>query len=332
MTTLTAPSYLNTALRLAASYDILSAFLLALIMSLGDDEADAMPEASLDSLVPLDQLDKLRSELSEAFSLTLEYFRDRWDASVAGSAGLHLSTQAPEDTSSSSGPLLLAWDNPTVSPAKDPIILAGLRAVALWLREDDNETLREQSVGILDMLLALYKLSAEDQSVDFRSPVLTALSGMLPSLDVAVQDFLDQDGWTILADDLSQILHCTSPAMRTQDLVRVLLAVVDSEAVTRSREAWLQLISSAANTSVPPAGKTVVASNALEDIVNVYQLAVAIYLKAPKRLQRLFRSEVEQLRLKATSIYERAVVTLPMDSAIIQGAEDVIASLATLPE
>jgi hypothetical protein len=175
-------------------------------------------------------------------------------------------------------------------------------------------------------------LSIEDQLVDFRSPVLTALSGTLPSSDVAVQDFLDQGGWAILADDLDQTLHRTIPALHTQDLVRVLLAVVDSDAVTRSREAWLRLITSAVNTTVPPVGKSLVASDNLEDIVVVYQLAVAIYLKAPKRLQRLFRSEVEQLRLKATSIYDTAVGTLPKDSAIVQGTEDIVASLATLPE
>jgi hypothetical protein len=330
MSTLTAPSYSSTALRLAASYDIVGMFLYILLQTLGEDEEE-VPGSSFEALIPPDLLLKLRSDLSETFSLTLEYMRDRWDASIAGTADLHSSAQGPQ-ASSATGPLLLTWDNPAVPPTKDPIILAGLRAIALWLREDDNEMLRKQALGVLDMLLALYKLSSEGQEVDFRSPVLTALTGVLPSSDIAVDDFLEQDGWAVLANDLNRHLSNTSPHVHAQDLVRALLAVVESEAVTQSRENWMQLISSAAEATVPALRSDLKDLTALEDIISVYQLAIAIYLKAPKRLQRLFKSDMEQIRWKATSIYAEAAGAISLDSPVVQDAEDVLAGLATLPE
>jgi Neurochondrin len=329
MATLSASSYSSTAIRLAASYDIVGLFLYILLRNLGEDD-DGSLGSPFEALIPPDLLLKLRSDLSETFSLTLEYMRDRWDASIAGTAGLHPSAQAPEP-SAATGPLPLTWDNPSVPPTKDPIILAGLRATALWLREDDNEMLRKQALGVLDMLLALYKLSSECQEVDFRPAVLTALAGVLPSSDTAVDDFLEQGGWAVLANDLDRLLTNTSPNVHTQDLVRALLAVVESEAVTQSRESWMQLISSAAETTVLALRPDLNGLAALEDIISVYQLAIAIYLKAPRRLQRLFKPNMEQMRSKATSIYEQAMGAVSLDSPVLQGTEDVLASLATLP-
>jgi hypothetical protein len=305
-------------------------FLYALLQSLGEDDNESLG-SSFEALVPPDLLLKIRSDLSETFSLTLEYMRDRWDASIAGTAGLHPSAQIPE-ASSATGPLPLTWDNPAVPPTKDPIILAGLRVVALWLREDDNEMLKQQALGILDMLLALYKLSFEGEDVDFRPAILTALIGVLPSSDTAVDDFLEQGGWAVLANDLNRQLTNTSPNLHAQDLVRALLAVVESEAVAQSREHWMQLISSAAETTIPTLRPDLNDLAVLEDIISIYQLAIAIYLKAPRRLQRLFKSSMEQMRSKATSIYEQVAGVLSLDSPVLQGVEDVLASLANLPE
>jgi hypothetical protein len=53
--------------------------------------------------------------------------------------------------------------------------LLQVRALGLWLREDDNQSLRKEAVGIIDVLLSLYVSTASD---DVRSPIIVALQGI----------------------------------------------------------------------------------------------------------------------------------------------------------
>lgn len=162
--------YLATSERLGKAYDIVSAFVGFLIQSLDlmsiDDNISNHP-ASVGPM-PVDLLLKLRTNISETMSLTVEYLRDRYDSSTAGAAGLHPAARSSIDRSS---PLAIAWDTSNGMFA-DPLTLSQLRTLSLWLRDEENDALRREAAGVMDALLALYQHRGEQ---DFRYPVLVAL-------------------------------------------------------------------------------------------------------------------------------------------------------------
>jgi hypothetical protein len=103
---------------------------------------------------------------------------------------------------------MLTWDNPIIAPEQDPIILSGLRALSLWVREDDNSQLNKQTMGMADMLAALYESSVkEDAKTDFRHPILVLLEGLLPNSDEAVRPFRANITYTIEVSDVSGAFH-----------------------------------------------------------------------------------------------------------------------------
>jgi hypothetical protein len=325
METLASPSYSNTALRLAASYDITSSFILYLLQNLGEN-TDYTEESQFKTILPPDLLLKLRRDFSETFSLTLEFFRDRWEATVTGASGLDVSARVDPNA-----PLTLTWDNPFLPPSEDPIILAGLRALSIWLREDDNPQLHEQAVGIMDMLVPLYSRSTpSDAKIDFRHAILTALSGIFPASQDAVQTFLDEKGWKVLADDLTQCfrtLESVEPQplpLHTQDLIRVLIMVVESDAVPHVPKAWMETVRLTANCTIP----TMTDSESLDSIVGGWQLAVALVVKAPVQVGKSVAAEVKSIRMKAASILRerRDVLTVGVEEGlgeVVDGLEGI---------
>lgn len=159
-----ANDYSATSERLCRAYDILSAFIGFLVQSLEAMFVSSVPSAPM----PVEYLLKLRTNISETMSLTIEHLRDRYDSSIAGAAGLDPSARASLDQNS---PLPIAWDTSTGMFA-DPLTLSQLRTISLWLRDEENDALRKEAAGIMDVLLALYQHEGEQ---DFRSPVLVAL-------------------------------------------------------------------------------------------------------------------------------------------------------------
>ncbi len=85
--------------------------------------------------------------LAETMSVTIEYLRDRWDASVAGAMGLHPDARTGAANTSAGSHLTLAWDSKSDSAAEDPLIFAAIRTLSIWLREDDNDTLGRKPRG-----------------------------------------------------------------------------------------------------------------------------------------------------------------------------------------
>lgn len=162
--------YLATSERLGRAYDIVSAFIGFLIQSLdmmsSDDIISNHPASA--GPMPVDLLLKLRTNISEAMSLTIEHLRDRYDSSTAGAAGLHPAARSTIDRSS---PLPIAWDTSNGMFA-DPLTLSQLRTLSLWLRDEENDGLRKEAAGVMDVFLALYQYDSEQ---DFRYPVLVAL-------------------------------------------------------------------------------------------------------------------------------------------------------------
>jgi hypothetical protein len=330
MSTLASPSYQTDSLRLAACYDVLAAFVMYLIRSMDEDED--ITKTSAPSPMSPDLLLKLRRDLSETFSLTLEFYRDRWDAVISGASGLD-----PSARTDPKAPAMLTWDNPLIAPEQDPIILSGLRALSLWIREDDNPQLNEQTMGIADMLATLYELSMKEETkTDFRHPILVLLEGILSNSDEAVQLLLDHNGWSILATDLEQ---CTRPLRRpqtsstvspsTRDLIRVLLAIVLSDAIPQTREVWMDVVKWAAevdggNLDIGHTGASVV----LEVLAELYQLIDAIVSKAPHRLQRKYGSEISKIASTALMFVTR-LEGQGMDEGLIDSFTEVAASLVS---
>ncbi|KAI9885505.1 MAG: hypothetical protein M1823_002687 [Watsoniomyces obsoletus] len=338
---LASPEYPAISRRLAADFNVLFAFLGFLTKSLDD------PDFQL-GLDP-DQILKLRNQFAETSSLTIEFLRDRWDAAVSGTAGLHPDVRpAPGRPQSTNVPLSLTWDIKDGGLVNDPIILAAVRYLALWLREDENEALRREAAGIMDVLLGLYS-SADDSNnqdpreVDFKSPVLMALEGILDGED-GVEAFLREDGWRVLSADLSTILvrlDDQPPSGKDLhiglELVRVLFSLVESEtAQAKIKEDWMEIIPVIASPSPVSWSKDTlrgpnvdVVAMRLKLQVSSYQLAAALLERAAPKVRKRYEKEARKIKNLATNDLERGMVTggLAMPDSIeeqIQGAGEVI--------
>ena len=234
---LNSPEYPATSSRIAESYDIISNFIAYLIQSFDEDTTSTGPQN-----IPFEpsQLLQLRTDIAETMSLTIEHLRDRYDASVAGAAGLHPSARSDPDPASSN-PRPIAWESASTSMSEDSLSLSELRTLALWLREDDNDALRREAAGILDVLLGLY-VSVEEGS-NIRSAVLTALEGIF-EVPEGIEGFLREEGWEILVKDLQKILssHRSEDEDRGFQVVRALLTVAESEVVGPAKQEWVEVV------------------------------------------------------------------------------------------
>jgi neurochondrin len=278
---LNSSEYPSTSQRLAAAFDVISSFVGFLVRSLDDDEL------SFGFSVAPDLLLKLRKDIAETMSLTIEHLRDRWDASVAGVSGLHPEARAGTAATSEGTRLTLTWDSMKDNVNADPLILAGIRALAIWIREDENENLRNESAGLMDMFLELYKSDSQN-SLDFRYPVLLALEAIL-NAEESVEAFLGQGGWETLSLDLKSILQTILDEKRTANtssvadanrglqIVRVLLVVIDSPATTFPREDWMTVVTAAAAMKI---SSRVPLPVVLEFQIAMLQLSSALLSKA----------------------------------------------------
>lgn len=237
LTALNSPSYTAISRRIASGYDFLSSFLGFLLRSLDDENAPLIMNPDL--------LLKLRKSISETISITIEYLRDRWDASVAGAMGLHPEARSGTVHASTGSRLTLAWDSAEDNAGDDPLIIAGVRAMAIWIREDESTLLRKEASGLLDMLLELYK-SSKEKRLDARLAVLVALEGIVGAKN-GKEKLLENDGWSILASDLLDIFKRSAMesneayASRGIEIVRVLLQIVETE-TSGTREAWMDVV------------------------------------------------------------------------------------------
>lgn len=274
--------------RLSSAFDVVLSFIGFLIRTLDDDDLN-VSERKL--TMPPDLLLKVRKNVAETMSLTIEYLRDRWDASVAGAAGLHPSARHGTSATSEGTRLTLTWDSINGNVTTDPLILASMRTLAIWLREDENESLRKEAAGLMDMLLELYQASTSSV-VDFRYAVLSALEVILTTED-GIDGFLAQNGWETLSNDLIAAVCGTDAAKnssnnngveRGQLTVRVLLVVVDSESTTEPRESWMEVVKSAASMK-PSSSKDLLM---LDVQIAVLQLAAALLTSSSKGMQKRY--------------------------------------------
>ena len=240
------PEYSAMSTRIAESFDVISNFIGYLVQTLDDNNDDERTGVGAEMQFEPSQLLQLRTDISETLSLAIEHLRDRYDASVAGAAGLHPSARTSTG-SSSSAPKTITWQSSTTSIPDEPLTLSEIRSLALWLREDDNEALRKEAAGIMDALLSLFS-SSEASKADFCSPVLIALEGIL-TVPEGVEAFLREEGWNILVTQLRKSLM-NGKEVRDADLgvevVRVLLAVVECDVTGPAKEVWMVVVEMAA--------------------------------------------------------------------------------------
>lgn len=332
-----ANDYSATSERLCRAYDILSAFIGFLVQILEAMFVSSVPSAPM----PVEYLLKLRTNISETMSLTIEHLRDRYDSSIAGAAGLHPSARASIDQSS---PLSIAWDTST-GMFTDPLTLSQLRTLSLWLRDEENDALRKEAVGIMEVLLALYQHDGEQ---DFRSPVLVALQvrreyiwfslqlvaseprntdqittqGITETVE-GVEAFLqDETWWTTLSTSLTRILQepSTSHSLGTE-IIRILLAVVEADPSHRPREEWLSIITVATESLVPS-----LRSPDLELPIAVTQLAVQLLTQMPRGPRKRHLPQAEQLLASADALIRSGEIS----GGDSEGLEEVVDGLLAL--
>ena len=297
---LNSPDYPRTSTRIACGYDIISAFIGHLIQTF-DQESSSSSESILPAIFSPTLLLQLRSDIAETMSLTIEYLRDRFDASVGGAMGLHPSARSRAEASPSA-PLAISWDSSYSSMPQDQLTLAQIQTLALWLYEDDNDALRKEAAGIMDVFLSLYNSEDKDTALQFRSPVLMGLESII-IVPEGIDAFLAADGWNILAQDLRNIVKILSDSdpssfssddshssRRGIDIVRVLLDIVQSDVTGPAKDDWMDLVELAADSSsssLPnPHPTHDVPVSTLDLRIAIAQLAVELLVRAPRGVRR----------------------------------------------
>ncbi|KAL8663960.1 MAG: hypothetical protein Q9168_007999 [Polycauliona sp. 1 TL-2023] len=205
----------STLMRLAGCYGLIAAFTKFLVKSVGGaaelDNAFAnkaevsqgirsQPESKSGGFheLPYDPslLLRIREEISNVCSLTMEYLLDRFEAWDADKT----IRRAPRGVGSASDRFEFVHKNTVPSMTEDPMVMEQLKMLAFWLREDDGEVLRKEAAGIMvQVSLGLYGTTEE-----LRTPLLIILAqcSLVPH---ALDRIRRSSGWKALFSDLSSI-------------------------------------------------------------------------------------------------------------------------------
>ncbi|KAH6890384.1 Neurochondrin-domain-containing protein [Thelonectria olida] len=312
------PEYPQVSRRLASAFDVVAIFIGYLIQSLEAESLEAF-------IMPPDNLLKLRKGVNETMSVTAEYLRDRWDASVAGAMGLHPDARAGVAETSTGKHHTLAWDSMKDNATEDVFILSAVRALAIWLREDENDALRKEATGLMDMFMDLYQ-SGSQLRLDFRSPVLVALEGII-TLKKGREIFLAHDGWKVLSRDLLSIFQHSSPASleaessRATDIVRILLPVVEGE-INGIPEAWMDLITAVAALDFSDQEKQP-SLQTQEALLAALQISCAILVGANSGMRQRYKYSIAAINGLATQLAHH----VEKDGLLQEMMDDVLETL-----
>ncbi|KAH7160043.1 Neurochondrin-domain-containing protein [Dactylonectria estremocensis] len=315
------PEYPKVSQRLASAFDIISSFVGYLMQSL---EAESSLVMSPDNLL------KLRKGISETMSVTIEYLRDRWDASFAGAMGLHQDAVLGTTETVTGSHLSLAWDSKKDIVEQDMFILSAVRALAIWLREDDNDSLRKETTGLMDMFLELYRSSNRVNPVgnlDFRVPILVALEGII-ELKKGRESFLANEGWGVLTHDLTSIFQPDKPAgliadaSRATDIVRILLPIVEQES-GGTPESWMDLPTAVAAWGLPDEEESMLEISVQEAQLAALQLCCAVLADASRGLRQRYAHTIGSIRGVAAEVGQHIDQNGPLGEML----EDVLVTL-----
>ncbi|KAK8048498.1 hypothetical protein PG994_010228 [Apiospora phragmitis] len=316
LTKLNTPEYPSISTRLTSGLLILSYFIGFLLQQM-DAQISAGSDASSfkDAFqMPPDLLLKLNWSISETLSIVMEYLRDRWDAAVAGALGLHPETRYGKTHTAAGSHLTLAWDQQNESPAEDPLLLAALRVLGEWLREDDGEVLRNEAISLMDLLVELYQTSSGPSgSIGYRALVLGVLQGVTQTED-GIRVLLEHDGWSTLSKDLLATLNRTSARGAAVDLHEcelgsqiALLLMTLAENQQATPEEWLDLVTGVAAYDVPAIAD---APEPLQRFwADVLQLAADLLANTPPGVRRRYVHTAGSIRGIAATVEGRITST-----------------------
>lgn len=308
---LNSPEYAKLSRRLASAFDVISIFIGHLVRCLEDESLETL-------IMSPENLLKLRKGISETMSVTTEYLRDRWDATFAGAMGLHPDARVSNTETASGSHRTLAWDSMAHTADEDPLILSAVRALALWLREDDNETLRGEATGLIDMLMELYQ-SSSSEKLDFRTATLVGMEALV-TMQSGRELFLRNEGWKILSDDLKNLLESSTVddanASRGIEIVRILLAVSEDESSGTSEE-WMDLITAVAAWDI----STKEASPLVQEFqVAVLQLCCTVLVRASPGMRNRYRQSIMAIGPIVTQVHG----AIAEDSFLTEAINDVV--------
>ncbi|KAI5796400.1 Neurochondrin-domain-containing protein [Peziza echinospora] len=304
---LSSPSYPIISQRLSADFDIIAAFIGYLVLLDSLEQVELDPESLL----------TLRKEIGETFSLTIEFLRDRWDAEFAGAAGYEMEEISDDHHPPRDGRTLdLTWQAKDVEGGapRDPLVISAVRSLSLWLRED--ESLRKEAGGIMDLFLGLWRISVEDHTrgksqqqhqltIDYRLWLVGALEGTIAEKN-GREAFQNQGGWDLLWNDIKRTYTHTNASTAHMDAdeavrlaveeIRVLVEFIREASfmeISHLDNKFLEAARIARVSDVPAAGG--VTPWVTLDIA-VLQLAAACLRKIPRdsRVQR--GPEAEKVR------------------------------------
>ncbi|KAF5138578.1 hypothetical protein E5D57_002364 [Metarhizium anisopliae] len=205
---------------------------------------------------------------------------------------------------------------------EDPLILSAVRALALWLREDENETLRKEATGLTDMLMELYQSSSSER-LDFRAAILVGMEALV-TLPQGRQLFLHNDGWRILSKDLISLIQSSKEidranASRGIEIVRILLSVAEEESSGTSEE-WMDLITAVAAWDVPTQS---VSPLAQELQVAILQLCCTLLVSASDGMRSRYRQSITAVQGNAAELRRE----IGKDDELAEAMEDVVDTL-----
>ncbi|KLO88409.1 uncharacterized protein LW93_5581 [Fusarium fujikuroi] len=222
----------------------------------------------------------------------------------------------------------LAWDSMRDNADDDMFILSAVRALALWLREEENDILRKEATGLMDMFMDLYKSSSQHK-LDFRSPVLVALEGVT-TLPQGRELLLANEGWTILAHDLNTTLQHASricgeqEAVRATEIVRILLPIVEQEP-NGVPEAWMDLITSVAAWDIPDSE---LSPQVQEAVISSLQLCSSVLGAANRGMRQRYKHSIAAIFGIASQLAKQ----VNHDNPERETLEDVLATLGSLTQ
>ncbi|KAF7537100.1 hypothetical protein G7054_g3976 [Neopestalotiopsis clavispora] len=270
--------------RLTSALIILSFFINYLLKMIDQAESDDVFQH-----VQPDLLLKLRDSVIEALSLVLEYLRDRWDAAVSGAQGLHPDARSAEAHTGSGSLRTLAWDSKHESASEDRLLLAALKSLGDWIREDDAPGLRREATGLIDLLMDLYQPSTAARiGVATRPLVLGVLDGILKE-DDGVQALLEHNGWSVLSRDLLLMLSTSEQTGRSehelgQHISAILMSLAESRSTTP--DDWLDVVTGVAAYNVPTLSQPPASLQQLW--ADMLELCISLLIKTPPGVKRRY--------------------------------------------
>ncbi|KAI0128344.1 Neurochondrin-domain-containing protein [Xylariales sp. AK1849] len=324
---LNTPEYPTVSERITSDLIILSFFIEYLVQQMERAESESVGTRMF---MDYDLILKLRSSIAESLSLLMEYLRDRWDAAIAGVQGLHPEARYGESHTASGSYKTLAWDSKHELASDDKLLLAALRVLGEWLREDDGEQLRNEAIGLMDVLMDLYQPdSTKKLGATARPLVLGVLDGIIQTED-GIHALLEHNGWSILSKDLLDILaHPTdvdklayepSQHILGQHVAALLTAL--NEVARATPEDWLDFATGVAAYDAPSQQHPQLPLQQMW--ADVLQLTATLLVKAPSGVKRRYLHSAKAVVSMASVILEKA-----LDDGIARVIKGSIALLAS---